>query len=93
MYLSIEKTSSSNLIKKNEMFCSQGKPFMGLLFYLPLKGFWSDLPQKFKFFPNISFGEVSLPLDLLRVSYSLPQKKVYTFVELSTQNWGGPDER
>ncbi len=25
--------------------------------------------------------------------YSLPQKKVYTFVEWSTQNWGGPDEK
>ncbi len=29
---------------------------------------------------------------LLLMSYSLPQKKVYTFVEQSTQNWGGPDE-
>ncbi len=25
--------------------------------------------------------------------YSLPQKKVYIFVEPSTQNWGGPDEK
>ncbi len=25
--------------------------------------------------------------------YSLPQKKVYTFVEPSTQNWGGLDEK
>ena len=25
--------------------------------------------------------------------YSLHQKKVYTFAELSSQNWGGPDER
>ncbi len=31
------------------------------------------------------FGSISM--------YSLHQKKVYTFVELSTQNWGGPDER
>ncbi len=27
------------------------------------------------------------------IKYSLPQKKVYTFVEPSTQNWGGPDEK
>ena len=27
-----------------------------------------------------------------RTVYSLPQKKVYTFVKPSTQNWGGPDE-
>ncbi len=27
------------------------------------------------------------------IKYSLPQKKVYTFVEPSTQNWGGLDEK
>ncbi len=27
------------------------------------------------------------------MEYSLPQKKVYTFVESSTQNWGRPDEK
>ncbi len=29
----------------------------------------------------------------IQIVYSLPQKKVYTFVEPSTQNWGGPDEK
>ncbi len=29
----------------------------------------------------------------MTLQYSHPQKKVYTFVEPSTQNLGGPDEK
>ena len=28
---------------------------------------------------------------LVYIFYSRPRKKVYTFAEPSTQNWGGPD--
>ncbi len=33
------------------------------------------------------------PLFVHWIQYSLRQKKVYTFVEPSTQNWEGPDEK
>ena len=41
---------------------------------------------------NVKIG-ANKNLEKMKLKYSLPQKKVYIFVEPSTQNLGGPDEK
>ncbi len=43
--------------------------------------------------PKTMFKLTTFPKVHYITAYSLPQKKVYTFVEPSTQNWGGLDEK
>ncbi len=50
-------------------------------------GNFADPPPIFLFFA------IPFPCLYIVVCYSLPQKKVYTFVEPSTQNWEELDEK